>query len=159
MKITTTIKEDSIKETTFILLDKKIKLRYLIILIFSILLFITSLIIRNDISLILSIVVILLNISSFIFLLKAKEDVARKAFYKIYPLKEYILDIEFKKDKIDFINNHFSKKVIIEYNEIASLKQSKNYIVMILDNKAHFLFNKKDVDYEKIEKRINRVKK
>lgn len=158
MKITTTIKLDSIKDTTFILLDKKIKLRYLLLLIFSILLGVISLIIRNNICLILSLVVLLLNILSLIFLVKAKEEVATKAFNKIYPLKQYVLDVEFKKNKIDFINDHFSKKIIIEYNEIASLKQSKNYIIMLLTNKQHFLFNKNDVDFKTIEERINRVK-
>lgn len=159
MKITTTIKLDSIKETTFILLDKKTKLRYLFTILFSILLGIISLIINNIICLILSIILLILNICSLIFLVKAKEEVATKAFNKIYPLKEYILDVNFKKDKIDFANNHFSKKITINYEDINKIKQTKNYIIMMLNNNQHFLFNKNDVDLENITKRINKVKK
>lgn len=159
MKITTTIKLDSIKDTTFILLDKKTKIRYLLTIIFSILLGIISLIINNNICLILSIILLALNISSLIFLVKAKEEVATKAFNKIYPLKEYILEANFKKDKIEFANNHFSKKITINYEDINKLKQTKNYIIMILNNKQHFLFNKQDIDLEKLKERISRVKK
>ena len=159
MKITTTIKLDSIKDTTFILLDKKTKIRYLLTIIFSILLGIISLIINNNICLILSIILLALNISSLIFLVKAKEEVATKAFNKIYPLKEYVLEANFKKDKIEFANNHFSKKITINYEDINKLKQTKNYIIMILNNKQHFLFNKQDIDLEKLKERISRVKK
>lgn len=159
MKITTTIKLDSIKDTTFILLDKKTKIRYLLTIIFSILLGIISLIINNNICLILSIILLALNISSLIFLVKAKEEVATKAFNKIYPLKEYILEANFKKDKIEFANNHFSKKITINYEDINKLKQTKNYIIMILNNKQHFLFNKQDIELEKLKERISRVEK
>ena len=118
-----------------------------------------SLIINNNICLILSIILLALNISSLIFLVKAKEEVATKAFNKIYPLKEYVLEANFKKDKIEFANNHFSKKITINYEDINKLKQTKNYIIMILNNKQHFLFNKQDIELEKLKERISRVKK
>lgn len=159
MKIKSTIKIDSVKETTSVLLDQKIKLRYMIQMVLFVLLLIFSLIIKNNTCFFLSIIASISNILSYLFLLKAKEDVATKIFKKIYPKNEYILDVHFKKDKIDFINNHFTKKIIIEYNEIKKIKETKNYIIMILTNKSHFLFSKNDVDINDIKKRIGKVKK
>lgn len=158
MKITTKIYEESIKETIYKLIENKIKIRTLLIIFFFVIFLIINIITSNNISTVLIIIVIILQILSFIFLVKAKEDVALKAFNKTYPDGEYTLTMEVKKNEIAFTNDHFTNVISVKFDDLAQIKHSSNYYILILKNKTYFLINKKDINIEKFKKRIGKVK-
>ena len=157
MKINSVIKRDSIKETTFKLLDKKIKIKYLIFIILIILFIILSIIFSNTLATILSIILLITQILSFFFLVKAKEDVQLKVFDKTYPKGEYTLIINFKKEEIVFGNDHFSKLIKVNYEDIDKIEETKNYYILLLKKKSHFLIKKEDINIEELKGRIGEV--
>jgi hypothetical protein len=157
MKINSVIKRDSIKETTFKLLDKKTKIKYLIFIILIILFIILSIIFSNTLATILSIILLITEILSFFFLVKAKEDVQLKVFDKTYPKGEYTLIINFKKEEIVFGNDHFSKLIKVNYEDIDKIEETKNYYILLLKKKSHFLIKKEDINIEELKGRIGEV--
>jgi hypothetical protein len=157
MKINSVIKRDSIKETTFKLLDKKTKIKYLIFIILIILFIILSIIFSNTLATILSIILLITQILSFFFLVKAKEDVQLKVFDKTYPKGEYTLIINFKKEEIVFGNDHFSKLIKVNYEDIDKIEETKNYYILLLKKKSHFLIKKEDINIEELKGRIGEV--
>lgn len=157
MKINSVIKRDSIKETTFKLLDKKTKIKYFIFIILIILFIILSIIFSNTLATILSIILLITQILSLFFLVKAKEDVQLKVFDKTYPKGEYTLIINFKKEEIVFGNDHFSKLIKVNYEDIDKIEETKNYYILLLKKKSHFLIKKEDINIEELKGRIGEV--
>lgn len=157
MKINSVIKRDSIKETTFKLLDKKTKTKYFIFIILIILFIILSIIFSNTLATILSIILLITQILSLFFLVKAKEDVQLKVFDKTYPKGEYTLIINFKKEEIVFGNDHFSKLIKVNYEDIDKIEETKNYYILLLKKKSHFLIKKEDINIEELKGRIGEV--
>ena len=157
MKINSVIKRDSIKETTFKLLDKKKKIKYFIFIILIILFIILSIIFSNTLATILSIILLITQILSLFFLVKAKEDVQLKVFDKTYPKGEYTLIINFKKEEIVFGNDHFSKLIKVNYEDIDKIEETKNYYILLLKKKSHFLIKKEDINIEELKGRIGEV--
>jgi hypothetical protein len=157
MKINSVIKRDSIKETTFKLLDKKTKIKYLIFIILVVLFIILSIIFSNTLATILSIILLITQLLSFFFLVKAKEDVQLKVFDKTYPKGEYTLIINFKKEEIVFGNDHFSKLIKVNYEDIDKIEETKNYYILLLKKKSHFLIKKEDINIEELKGRIGEV--
>lgn len=157
MKIKSVINRDSVKETTFKLLENKTKIKYLIFIILIILLIILNIVFSNTLATILAIVLLITEILTFVFLVKAKEDVALKVFDKTYPKGEYTLIINFKKDEIVFGNDHFSKLIKVNYEDIDKIEETKNYYILLLKNKSHFLIKKEDINIEELKGRIGEV--
>lgn len=157
MKIETKINRQSIKETTFKLLDKKLKIKHLIFIIILILVLILNIILSNTLAMILSIVVLITELLTIFFLVKAKEDVALKVFDKTYPTGEYTLIVNFKKNEIVFGNDHFSKLIKVFYEDIIDILETKTYYILLLKKKSHFLIKKDDIDINELKKRIGKV--
>ena len=157
MKIKTLITRESIKETTFKLLEQKTKTKHLVFTIIVILLIILNIIFSNTLATILSIILLVTEILTFIFLVKAKEDVALKVFDKTYPKGEYTLIVNLKQDEIVFGNDHFSKLIKVNYEDIDKIDETKNYYILLLKKKSHFLINKSDIDINEIKNRMGRV--
>ena len=157
MKIKSVINRNSVKETTFKLLENKTKIKYLIFIILIILLIILNIVFSNTLATILAIVLLITEILTFVFLIKAKEDVALKAFDKTYPKGEYTLIINLKKDEIVFGNDHFSKLIKVNYEDIDKIEETKNYYILLLKKKSHFLIKKEDINIEELKGRIGEV--
>ena len=158
MKIYSTIKLDSVKETILPLLEKKYIIETCImILIFTLLLIKTSLD-KSILGIIICIVFIILEIILFFMLLKAKREIGTKSFLKTYPTTEYTIIVKITKKEISFANEYFPKEIKVKYTDIKKIKQTKNYILIFLPDGQYFLINKKDIDINEIKNRIGKVK-
>lgn len=158
MKINSTIKIDSVNETTLPLLEKKYIVETIVMISIFTCLLLYTLVINSVIWSIICIVFIILEIILFFMLLKAKRKIATKSFLKTYPMKEYIIIVKLNKNNISFGNEYFPKEIKVNYKDIKKIKETKNYILIFLPDEKYFLINKKDLDINEIKNRIGKVK-
>lgn len=158
MKIHSTIKIDSVKETILPLLEKKYIIETLIMISIFIFFLIKSIIDKSIFGIVISIISIILEIILFFMLLKAKAKIGTKSFLITYPTMEYIIIVKLNKNEMAFANEYFPKEIKIKYKDIKKVKETKNYILIFLPDGKYFLINKKDLDINEIKKRIGKVK-
>ena len=158
MKINSTIKIDSVNETTLPLLEKKYIIETIVMISIFTCLLLYTLVINSVIWSIICIVFIILEIILFFMLLKAKRKIVTKSFLKTYPMKEYIIIVKLNKNNISFGNEYFPKEIKVNYKDIKKIKETKNYILIFLPDEKYFLINKKDLDINEIKNRIGKVK-
>lgn len=158
MKINSTIKIDSVNETTLPLLEKKYIIETIVMITIFISLFIYTLINNYIFWTCICVVFIILEIVLFFMLLKAKRKLATKSFLKTYPMMEYIIIVKLNKNEIAFANEYFPKEIKVKYKDIKKVKETKNYILIFLPDGQYFLINKKDLDINEIKNRIGKVK-
>ena len=158
MKIHSTIKIDSVKETILPLLEKKYIIETLIMISIFIFFLIKSIIDKSIFGIVISIIIIILEIILFFMLLKAKAKIGTKSFLKTYPMMEYIIIVKLNKNEIAFANEYFPKEIKVKYKDIKKVKETKNYILIFLPDGQYFLINKKDLDINEIKNRIGKVK-
>ncbi len=122
MKIKSTIKLDSVKETILPLLEKKFIIEPLVVILIFIILLLPIPSKNHPIITIGCVIGIVVQFLSFHVLIKSKIKVGTKYFTKTYPNNEYLLTIKLNKKDMVFENEYFTKSVKINYTDIAKIK-------------------------------------
>lgn len=156
MKITTEVTKNSYKEVNKYIMPSKVKKNNIFHITISILTIILSFLFKFYVLTILGFMTLIINIYIHHKLLKEQLERNDKIFDKLYNGDSYKITIQFKDDKLAYLNHQYKKEMVVEYKDIKSFKKTKNHYVLITKDEVYLIIDKKDADYKKIKEYLKK---
>lgn len=156
MKITTTIEKSALKEINKYIMPTIVKRNNKQHFIIALLIIIVSFFNKLHV---LTIIGIMALIIDYILYKKQLKTLLQKNitfFEKLYPEGNYTITIEFKDNKLVYINHKYRRNYSIEYKDINKIYKSKNHYIITTNSDTYIAMNKNDVTYKNLKKNIKK---